>query len=93
LTQRGPTGGGHNPLLLDQEAPMIDPMSTQFSAVQRETHKGVIGQQEYDRRTYEVLLGDGTETAPRRGRGAALAAAAVTVLVVLGAALWWIAAL
>lgn len=72
---------------------MFDPLSTQFSAVQRETHKGVIGQQEYDRQTYEVLLGDGAEAPPRRGWGAALAAAAVSVLVLLAVALWWLAAL
>jgi len=72
---------------------VFDPLSTQFSAVQRETHQDVIGQQEYDRRTYEVLLGDGAEAAPRRGRGAARAAAAVSVLVIVGVALWWIAAL
>jgi hypothetical protein len=71
---------------------MFDPLSTQFSAVQRETHEGVIGQEEYDRRTYGVLFGEGDEPAPRRGRGAALAAVAVSVLVVLGVALWWIAA-
>jgi len=73
---------------------MFDPMSPQFSAVQRETHKGVIGQQEYDRRTYEVLLGDGDERpAVRRHRRATLAAAAVSVLVMVGVALWWLAAL
>jgi hypothetical protein len=74
---------------------MFDPLSTQFSAVQRETHQGVIGQQAYDRRTYELLFGAGDErpAAKRRGPSAALAAAAVSMLTVLGVALWWLTAL
>jgi hypothetical protein len=85
--------GKHNPLLPKEEAPMFDPLPTQFSQVQRESHRGVIGQQEYDRRTYEALHGDGTEQpAPRRARRAALAASAVTVLGLIGAVAYWLAA-
>lgn len=71
---------------------MIDPLSTQFTEVQRETHKGVIGRQEYDRRTYEVLFGTGDERPASKGRRAALVTAAVSVLVIVGVALWWVAA-
>jgi len=71
---------------------MIDPLSTQFSEVQRETHRGVVGQQEYDRRTYEVLFGSEGDRPAARGRRAGLVVAAVGLLIVLGVAVWWVAA-
>jgi hypothetical protein len=74
---------------------MFDLLSTQFSEVQREIHRGIIGQQEYDRRTYDVLYGDGSGQATLRPRRERLVAVA-TALFVLGGiavALWWAVAL
>jgi hypothetical protein len=75
---------------------VFDPLSTQFSETQRESYQGVIGRPEYDRRTYEALLGDGSEPpAPRRRRvSAGLAALVVPALAVaglLGALAYWLA--
>jgi len=71
---------------------MIDPLSTQFTEVQRETHQGVIGQQEYDRRTYEVLYGTGDERPASKRRWAAVVVAAMAVLIVTAAVVWGVAA-
>jgi hypothetical protein len=45
---------------------MFGLLSTLISEVQRETHRGVIGQQAYDQRTYEVLHGSGPARPPLR---------------------------
>lgn len=70
---------------------MFDPLSTQFSAIQRETHRDVIGQQEYDRRTYGVLFGEGVEAAPKRRTGRA--AIMMTAVIIVTVALYWLAQL
>jgi hypothetical protein len=74
---------------------MFDPLSTLFSETQRESHRGVIGRPEYDRRTYEALLGDGSEPpAPRRRRvRARLALPILAVAGLLGALVYWLAQL
>jgi hypothetical protein len=67
---------------------MFDPLSTQFSAVQRESHQGRLGQQAHDEQTYTVLYGDGSERPRRRLWRPALV---LTVLGGLGALLVWLA--
>ena len=71
---------------------MNDILSTLFSEVQRESYQGVIGQAAHDRRTYDVLLGDGSEpSAPRRRPArAAMALRALTLIGGLGALLYWL---
>jgi hypothetical protein len=75
--------------------PVLDPLSTLFSEAQRESHRGVIGKQEYDRRTYEALLGDGREPpSPRRRRVRAdIVLPTLAVAGMLGALLYWLAQL
>jgi len=71
---------------------MFDLLSTLFSEVQRETHRGVIGQQAYDQRTYEVLHGSGAAR-PILRRNVVRATLAVSALGALGIVLYWLALL
>jgi hypothetical protein len=59
-------------------------MSAQLSEVQRVSYAGTIGRLEYDRRTFEVLFGDGhTPPAPRRLLRRTVVLAGVAVLPML----------
>ena len=65
---------------------MFDPMSTQFSAVQRESHRDKVGQLAHDRETYTVLYGDGSEPPKKKwrmGRAAAGVMFVVALIVLL----------
>jgi len=64
---------------------MSDPLSTLFSAVQRESYRGTLGAQEYDCRTYEILYGTGEAAAQRRRLGHRMLGLAV-LLVLAGLA-------
>jgi hypothetical protein len=68
---------------------MFDLLSTLFSEVQRETHQGVIGQQAYDQRTYEVLHGSGA-VRPTVRRYMVRVTLAVAALGALGMVLYWL---
>jgi hypothetical protein len=68
---------------------MFDVLSTLFSEMQRVSYMGIVGEPDYDRRTFEVLFGaGGTQPVPRRWltpRTAALAGAmALPALIALG---------
>ncbi len=71
---------------------MFDLLSTLFSEVQRETHRGVMGQQAYDQRTYEVLHGWGAAR-PTARRYVVRAALVVSALGALGIVVNWLALL
>jgi hypothetical protein len=45
---------------------MFDPLSVQFTAMQQETYRNVIGQQESDCLTYSALYGEGDEPPTRK---------------------------
>jgi hypothetical protein len=69
---------------------MFDPLPTQFSEVQRVSYRGIVGQTAYDRQTYEVLCGDGSEAPqPKRRltRRTAVLAGIAAVPVLIGLAL------
>jgi hypothetical protein len=61
---------------------MFDSLSTEFSALQQETHEGVIGNPAFDRRTYAVLYGE-DQTPRLDGRRRALTVVAVRVVLAL----------
>jgi len=69
---------------------MSDPLSTLFSAVQRESYRDTIGEQEFDRRTYETLYGTGKAPAQRRQRLARRALGLAVLLALAGLACVWL---
>jgi hypothetical protein len=89
----GLAGEVHNPLLSYKETLVFDPLSTLFSEAQRESHCGLIGKQQHDRRTYVALSGDGDQppTPRRRPVRAALVPPGLAAAGVLGAVLYWLA--
>jgi hypothetical protein len=62
---------------------MFDPLFTQFSAVQKESYQGAIGQQEHDRRTYSALYGEDAAPRPFSRRRAAGVVALRVVLALI----------
>jgi hypothetical protein len=67
---------------------MSDPLSTLFSAVQRESYRDTIGEQDYDRRTYETLYGTGEPTAQRQRLARRVLGLAVLLAMAGLACLW-----
>ncbi len=68
---------------------MSDPLSTLFSALQRESYRDTIGEQEFDRRTYETLHGTGDPAQRRRRLGRRVLGLAV-LLALAGLACVWL---
>jgi hypothetical protein len=68
---------------------MLDPLSTLFSEVQRESQQGQIGRQAHDAHAYSVLFGDGTQ--PLARRRPIRVALVVSALSVIGVGLVWLA--
>jgi len=63
---------------------MFDPLSTQFSAIQKEAQAGKIGDPADERQTYAALYGDDLPPRPFSRRRAAVVVALRVVLALIG---------
>jgi hypothetical protein len=75
-----------------KEVAMFDHFSSQLSELRRESHRGAVGRQDYDREVYGLLLGEAEPSEPpkrRIARRAALIAVPIAAVASVAIAVVW----